>query len=152
MKNELPYLEQVDKLEFPNTTWAGQDLRKVGIFYMANYYSPIKNELFLDKAAYFHQHIVNTLKNDANNDYTRILVLLMQNIGFVNFYQYSASQNDFENSREYIKPFNKSTGINKGMKTCALLFKELSRLSIKNELKWLSLRSAKVAKLLGNKG
>ena len=42
-------------------------------------------------------------------------------------------------------------GINKGIKMCALLFKELSRLSIKNEVKWLSLRSAKVAKLLGNK-
>ena len=81
LKNELPYLEQVDKLEFPNTTWAGQDLRKVGIFYMANYYSPVKNDKFLDKAAYFYQHITKTLQNDDNNDYTRILVLLMQNIG-----------------------------------------------------------------------
>ncbi|MBL4763676.1 MAG: hypothetical protein JKX67_00100 [Colwellia sp.] len=148
LKNELPYLEQVDKLEFPNTTWAGQDLRKVGIFYMANYYSPIKNALFLEKAAYFNQHIVNTLQNDANNDYTRILVLLMQNIGFANFYQYSASQNEFENIRKHTEPVK----IKKGMKICALLFTELSRLSIKNELKWLSLRSAKVAKLLGNKG
>ncbi|GAW95520.1 MULTISPECIES: hypothetical protein [Colwellia] len=148
LNNELPYLEQSDKLEFPNTTWAGQDLRRVGIFYMANYYSPIKNELLLEKAAYFHQHIVNTLQNDTNNDYTRILVLLMQNIGFANFYQYSSSQNDFENIRKYAKPVK----VNKGMKICILLFKELSRLSIKNELKWLSLRSAKVAKLLGNKG
>ncbi len=148
LKNELPYLDQADKLEFPNTTWAGQELRKVGIFYMAYYYSPIKNEALLEKASYFYQHIINTLKNDVNNDYSRILVLLMQNIGFVNFYQYTTSQNNFESIRKYTEPAMK----NKGIKICALLFKELSRLSIKNELKWLSLRSAKVAKLLGNKG
>jgi hypothetical protein len=147
LQNESPYLEQVNKLEFTNTTWAGQDLRKIGIFYMANYYSPIKNDLFLDKAAYFYQHIVSTLQNDANNDYTRILVLLMQNIGFANFYQYNVSQNEFENIRKYTEPVK----TNKGMKICALLFKELSRLSIQNELKWLSLRSSKVAKLIGNK-
>ena len=147
-KNELPYLEQSEKLEFPNSTWAGQDLRKVGIFYMADYYSPIKNELFLEKATYFYQYIVSTLQSDANNNYTRILVLLMQNIGFANFYQYSASHNEFESTREYTKPVK----MNKGIKVFALLFKELSRLSIKNELKWLSLRSAKVARLIGNKG
>jgi hypothetical protein len=146
LRNELPYLEQVDKLEFPNTTWAGQELRKVGIFYMANYYSPIKNNMLIDKAAYFYQHILNTLQDDVNNDYTRILVLLMQNIGFVSFYQNSASQNKFENIKEYTKPVK----IHKGIKICTLLFKELTRLSIKNELKWLTLRSAKVAKLLGN--
>lgn len=148
LTNELPYLEQKNKLEFPNTTWAGQDLRKVGIFYMANYYSPIKNDLLLEKAAYFYQHIVRSLQNDANNDYTRILVLLMQNIGFTSFYQYSASQHKFESRREYKQPVK----TNKGMKVCALLFKELPRLSIKNELKWLRLRSVTVAKLLGNKG
>ncbi|PKG81305.1 hypothetical protein CXF85_17660 [Colwellia sp. 75C3] len=147
LNNELPYLEQVDKLEFPNTTWAGQDLRKVGIFYMANYYSSVKNDKFLNKADYFYQHIIDMLQSDTNNDYTRILVLLMQNIGFANFYQHSASQNEFERIREYTKPVK----TNKGMKICALLFKELSRLSINNELKWLSLRSVKVAKLLGNK-
>lgn len=147
-KNELPYLEQTEKLEFPNTTWAGQDLRKVGIFYMANYYSPIKNEMYLEKAAYFHQHIVNTLENDSSNQYTRILALLMQNIGFAHFYQYTSSQNEFENFKEYTAPVRK----NKWVKISVLLMKELSRLSLKNELKWLSLRSAKVAKLVGNKG
>jgi hypothetical protein len=148
LENELPYLEQIDKLEFPNTTWAGQDLRKVGIFYMANYYSPINNEAFLGKAAYFHQHIVKMLKNDSSNQYTRILALLMQNIGFAHFYQYKISQTRFANIREYTAPVK----LSKWKKTCTLLFKELSRLSIINELKWLSLRSAKVAKLLGNKG
>jgi hypothetical protein len=72
----------------------------------------------------------------------------MQNIGFSNFYQNTSSKNEFENIREY----NERVKINKAIKICSLLFKELSRLSIKNELKWLSLRSAKVAKLLGNKG
>ena len=75
-----PY--QIEKLEFPNTTWAGQDLRKVGIFYMANYYSPIKKEGFVEKAVYFHQHIVKTLGNDSSNQYTRILALLMQTLAF----------------------------------------------------------------------
>lgn len=148
LEHEQPYLEQVDKLEFPNTTWAGQELRKVGIFYMANYYSPIKSDMFLEKARYFYQHIIHILQRDNNNDYTRILVLLMQNTAFANFYLHSTSQNGFENIKAYSKPVK----VNKGMKICTLLIKELSRLSIKNELKWLSLRSAKVAKLLGNKG
>ena len=147
LEHEQPYLEQIDKLEFPNTTWAGQELRKVGIFYMANYYSPNKNNMFIGKADYFYKYIVTTLQNDANNDYTRILVLLMQNIGFANFYQHSSNQNEFESIREYSEPVK----INKGIKVCTLLLKELSQLSIKNELKWLSLRSAKVAKLFRNK-
>ena len=148
MKNELPYLDQIEKLEFPNTTWAGQDLRKVGIFYMANYYSPIKKEGFVEKAVYFHQHIVKTLGNDSSNQYTRILALLMQNIGFSNFYQNTSSKNEFEKIRKYNNPIKK----NKVLKVISLLVNELSKLSIKRELKWLSLRSAKVANLLGNKG
>jgi hypothetical protein len=148
MKNELPYLDQIEKLEFPNTTWAGQDLRKVGIFYMANYYSPIKNEGFVEKAVYFHRHIVKTLDNDSSNQYTRILALLMQNIGFSNFYQNTSSKNEFEKIRKYNNPIKK----NKVLKVISLLVNELSKLSIKRELKWLSLRSAKVANLLGNKG
>jgi hypothetical protein len=146
--NELPYLEQVDKLEFPNTTWAGQELRKVGIFYMANYYSPIKNNLFLDKAAYFYQHIVNTLKKDSNNDFTRILALLMQNMGLADFYRGKCNQSKFESIRKYTDKIY----TNKLISILSLLLKELTRLSIKRELKWLSLRSSKVAKLLGNKG
>ncbi|MBU2869101.1 glycoside hydrolase family 127 protein [Colwellia sp. E2M01] len=152
LDNELPYLTQAEKLEFPNTTWAGQDLRKVGIFYMANYYLPASNvsnksTLFLEKATYFKQHIVQKLQSDANNDYTRVLVLLMQNSGFADYYQQAVSKNKFENIKEYAKPAK----VNKYLKVASLLCKELSRLSIKNEIKWLSLRSAKVAKLLGKK-
>ena len=146
--NESPYLEQKEKLEFPNTTWAGQDLRKVGIFYMANYYSPVKNGAFVEKATCFYQHIVNTLKKDSNNDFTRILALLMQNIGLAHFYQSTPCQNKFESIRKYSNPIKK----NKTIKIFKLLVKELPGLSIKRELKWLSLRSAKVAKLLGDKG
>jgi hypothetical protein len=146
--NELPYLEQKDKLEFPNTTWVGQDLRKVGIFYMANYYSSVKNEALVKKGDYFYSHIVNTLEKDSNNDFTRILALLMQNIGLAHFYQNTASEDKFESIREYKNPILK----NKTITILKLLLRELSRLSIKRELKWLSLRSAKVAKLLGNKG
>jgi len=146
--NESPYLEQKEKLEFPNTTWVGQDFRKVGIFYMANYYSPVKSELFIEKATYFHHHIVKNLESDSSNQYTRILALLMQNIGFAHFYKNTTSQNKFEN----IKVYNELAKKNKWAKMFVLLLKELSRLSIKRELKWLSLRSAKVAKLLGNKG
>jgi len=146
--NELPYLEQKDKLEFPNTTWVGQDLRKVGIFYMANYYSTVKNQDLVDKGNYFYQHIVNTLKKDSNNDFTRILALLMQNIGLAHFYKDAPCQDKFQGIRTYSNPIKKNTAI----KIFKLLVNELSRLSIKRELKWLSLRSAKVAKILGNKG
>jgi hypothetical protein len=148
LKNELPYLEQADKLEFPNATWAGQELRKVGVFYMANYYSPTKKIQFLEKASYFYEHIATTLQYDKNNNYTRILALLMQNIGFASFYQHNVSRNKFQNIRKYTKPVKK----NKAIKICSILLKELSRLSLKRELKWLSLRSSKIAKLVGDKG
>jgi hypothetical protein len=146
--NELPYLEQKDKLEFPNTTWVGQDLRKVGIFYMANYYSSVKNEAMVEKGNYFYHYIVNTLEKDSNNDFTRVLALLMQNIGLSHFYKNASCVDKFESIRKYSNPIQK----NKTIKILKLLVNELSRLSIKRELKWLSLRSAKVAKLLGNKG
>jgi hypothetical protein len=108
----------------------------------------VKNKALVEKGNYFYHHIVTTLENDSNNDFTRILALLMQNIGLAHFYKDASCQYKFESIRKYSNPIQK----NKIIKILKLLVNELSRLSIKRELKWLSLRSAKVAKLLGNKG
>jgi hypothetical protein len=71
----------------------------------------------------------------------------MQNYGCAHFYKNKSKSCCFEAIRTYSKrevPF-------KVLKIVKILTKELLRLSINKELKWLSLRSTKVSKLLGNK-
>ena len=144
---EKPYLDQQEKLEFPNATWTGQDLRKVGIFYIANYYSSIDNIKYLNKAEYFYQYVINNLIHEPSSNYTRIRVLLMQNYGSAHFYQNKSKVHCFEKVRVHSKVNSQL----KVVKIIKILIKELLRLSIKKEFKWLSFRSTKVAKLFGNK-
>ncbi len=146
-ENEKPYLAQKDKLEFPNATWAGQDLRKVGLFYMASYYLSENSGKYQVKAEYFYQYIIDILKDEPSSKYTRIKVLLMQNIGFVHFYREKSNHGQFGKIKQYQKPKKQK----KWLVIASLIIKELSRISIRNELKWISLRSTKAANLLGKK-
>ena len=54
-EHEYPYLNKPEILEFPNATWAAQELRKCVVFYYAAKYVDTheKRDLFLQKARYF---------------------------------------------------------------------------------------------------
>lgn len=80
MSHESPYLSNPDALEFPNMTWVAQDLRKANVLFIASQYTE-KSAEYIEKANYFYQYVLSTLKDEKEASYARILILLMQNQG-----------------------------------------------------------------------
>lgn len=81
VKHEYPYLDKSEILEYPNETWAAQDLRKSVIFYQAARYTSDKHqqELFVQKARFFYDYAENELKKHVSSQYTRPVALMLQN-------------------------------------------------------------------------
>ena len=80
IENEYPYLEKPEILEYPNETWAGQDLRKGVVLYFAALQTAGKErEQFLVKANFFLKYGLAELCRQPTSYYTRPLVLMMQN-------------------------------------------------------------------------
>ena len=84
--NEYPYLEKPEILEFPNETWAAQDLRKSCIFYFAaKYCNNNMRSSYLKKANFFFNHSLQELNTFETCSLTRPIALLLQN-GYMHFY------------------------------------------------------------------
>ena len=72
IKNEYPYLEKPEKLEYPNETWAGQDIRKCNVLlYAAKYSGDNVREIFLEKAGFFYHEAVKHLFSYRTRTLTR---------------------------------------------------------------------------------
>jgi len=80
LENEYPYLDKPEILEFPTETWVAQELRKTGVFYYAAKYGPdnLKSR-FVEKANFFFQYAMLTLRNYKTRDCARSITLLLQN-------------------------------------------------------------------------
>jgi len=146
--NEAPYLNTPESLEYPNHTWAAQDIRKANVLYGAYFFSganEINVNKYKDKADEFYQYVYASLKDEATRTYTRILAILMQNSGFKSFVEHNSP-----------KMFNAPL-ITKIIKTAPstkldfvkALAKTLRSTSLKKELTWLCLRSSKAEQLIG---
>ena len=77
--NERPYLETPEKLEFPNETWAAQDMRKAAVFEFAARHTPDAGAraAFLARADEFVDYAIGMLTQAATGTLTRPLVLLL---------------------------------------------------------------------------
>lgn len=79
-KNEQLYLNTPEKLEFPNETWAAQDIRKCNIFIYAAKYSEEKlGKLLLEKAEFFYKEALRQVFKFNSIILTRPIALMMQN-------------------------------------------------------------------------
>jgi len=79
-ENEYPYLEKPEILEYPNETWAGQDLRKGLIFFHAAKYADEKTQLqFNGRARFFLETGFDELLQCDTHHFTRPLALTLQN-------------------------------------------------------------------------
>jgi len=78
---EQPFLNNSALLEFPNDTWAAQDLRKAMLMYQAAQFDPAQKKRYLDKAEQWFEYVIDSLLQSKENEFARILVLLMQNYG-----------------------------------------------------------------------
>lgn len=144
--NEAPYLNTPEKLEYPNHTWAAQDIRKANVLYGAYYFSE-KNEInaskYKDKADEFYFYVYECLKAEDTRTYTRLLAILMQNSGFKSFVQ----NNNPENSTAFQK--TEIVNASSSLKLVKAFVKTLRSTSLKKELAWLCLRSSKAEQVIG---
>jgi len=81
LDNEYPYLEKPELLEFPNETWAAQDIRKADILaWAARYCAEERRPLFLRKSRYFFEKSMQHVLEFKENSYlTRPVVVMMTN-------------------------------------------------------------------------
>lgn len=77
---EYPYLDKPGILEYPNETWAAQDLRKSVIFhYAARYGETPWKEQYLERARFFFETARDQLSRRPTSKFTRPVVLMLQN-------------------------------------------------------------------------
>ncbi|WP_017444348.1 hypothetical protein [Gayadomonas joobiniege] len=146
--HETPYLDKPDILEYPNHTWTGQEMRKVQVFVWAALYADnldLRSHCW-QKALSFSQRIAADLAQTTETQDTRILALLMQNHGFVEYFE----QNEFppisKPRQTYaIKKWSKAVS---GRYVVSEFWHRLKKLSIKREVHWLAKRSSKIEKIL----
>lgn len=78
--HESFYLERPEKLEFPNETWAAQDMRKCNVLlYAALHGDSDEGDSFMERAACFYHGALSYLRCADTKVFTRPLALLMQN-------------------------------------------------------------------------
>jgi hypothetical protein len=139
VENEKPYLDNPDILEYPNDTWTAQDLRKANVLAAASYYAPSNHQIYLDKALFFENEVANRLNSSETKTYTRIIVLILQNCGVVDYFRNLTKP---ANLKPYKLQWSKAEYEDRNLLVdiLKLLTKRLFQLSIKNEIDWLKKR------------
>ena len=81
VSKEQPYLDNPDVLEYPNHTWAAQDIRRCAILLDAYRYADTERPDYLERSRFFARYVVRELDSEPTSSYARILAILMQNHG-----------------------------------------------------------------------
>lgn len=141
-ENEYPYLDKPDKLEYPNETWAAQDLRKSNIFkYAAKYSEHPMRQVFLDKSEFFFKEAIRYLVSfDKTNTLTRPLALLMTNgfmQGFFDIYSDEANEVADKESGQMSDTILLSQNL---IWKFSLIYQVIRNLSLKKEWLWIKSR------------
>src|SRR5262249_33234643 len=77
-RHERPYLARPDLLEYPTETWPAQDLRKSEVFDWAAYHtSAPERSQFLERAEFFFNYSIETLREMPTRSLARPVVLLL---------------------------------------------------------------------------
>lgn len=78
--NEYVYLSKPEKLEYPNETWAAQEVRKCNVLlYAAKYTEAPLNRLFYEKADHFYHEGIEYLCRFETKTLTRPMILMLLN-------------------------------------------------------------------------
>lgn len=79
--HQRPYLETPDELEFPNDTWAAQDLRRHALMLAAARYDPDDRAGWRDAAARFGEPALQLLARSGTREFARIQAIILWNLG-----------------------------------------------------------------------
>lgn len=147
LAHEQPYLKTPDVLEYPNHTWAAQDIRKANVLYLSAYFESDNQQAaaYQEKADEIYQYVADELLSEETHYYTRILSILMQNHGIKQYVE--------ENSFTLPTEINNNIQVPKiiaptKQQIIKVLGKSLISTSLNKELSWLRLRSKKINDLL----
>ena len=80
-ENERPFLSDPAQLEYPNDTWAAQDIRKAMLMFQAAYFDPDHETIYLHKAREWFDSVISALSNSNESHFSRIIILMMLNYG-----------------------------------------------------------------------
>ncbi|MEW6535413.1 MAG: hypothetical protein AB1454_07295 [Candidatus Auribacterota bacterium] len=85
--NEYPFLRKPEILEYPNETWAAQDMRKSVILNFASRFiqSDIDSKIYRDRGEFFYNSSLDDLHSFKTRTLTRPVILLM-NYGHIFWY------------------------------------------------------------------
>jgi hypothetical protein len=76
--HEYPYLDRPDLLEYPTETWAAQDMRKSeALLYAARHAPEAERGAFVERATFFYDASLGTLRQMPTRTLARPLVILM---------------------------------------------------------------------------
>ncbi len=85
-KHERPILDAPNELEYPNETWAAQDIRKSEVFHYAALHSTgEERSRFLERSEFFFRASTESLDGFATKTYVRPVILLMR-YGFMRWW------------------------------------------------------------------
>jgi hypothetical protein len=77
--NAKPFLDKPEALEFPNETWAAQDMRKADIFYHAARHTndPAERARLMERGDWYFRYVVDTLNTFSTKTLCRPVAILM---------------------------------------------------------------------------
>jgi hypothetical protein len=79
-EHEQPYLDHPERLEFPNETWAAQDMRKADVLLWATRHAAEDDRAFLfERAQHFFDYSVGLLSATPKHKLTRPIILILSN-------------------------------------------------------------------------
>ncbi len=147
--NEQPYLLTPEILEYPNITWAAQDIRKANILYMAAYYANNTEQqtLYRNKATDFYHYVINFISDHKQASQTRVLTILMQNCLIKPFVEQHIDQHQLQCSAS----LKLSDTIN-SESLLKRLVSTITSTNIQKEIDWLCRMSPKINSLIMNAG
>jgi hypothetical protein len=155
---EQPYLDNPEILEYPNHTWAAQDIRKANVLYMASYFANNKeNKIkYKRKADTIYHYVTEKFSNEPTRSFTRILSILMQNHGVKSYVEnteelFFSPKYTFKNPDKNFSSSEKhNITINKPLFGAFIM--TLSNTSLTKELTWLRKRIVKIDSFLNSIG
>lgn len=144
MNHEYPYLKKPEILEFPDVTWAAQDIRKSDVLAHAALYAPkTLRKSFLEKSRFFFEICMDQLKNFDTRNLTRPVVILMTN-GMVHMNAFAHLVGDEHvttKDLDYGFPgVDTRTKRNYVLDIFARLLKVITKTSFSKELQWINQR------------
>jgi len=136
--HEYPYLEKPEILEFPNETWAAQDIRKSDIMAHAALYSPepLRKQL-MERSRFFFEASIKQLKGWETRYLTRPIAILMSNgmLHMDTFFNSTYHEDIASRDTDYLKFNDNSASQRSGIVKKAK--RMIKKTSLRRELLWI---------------